>query len=148
MRLGGIIKKLEKGFITMHDAAATGQELAVAMMGLEDLEGAELRQAFLRTLEASEMTDILSNQMQYAVELATCRRELLFEEMHKLYCLLDEIEALRSFGLCADRTAVEELERAIKRRFEMEPRKARIAAQQNMADWSNDYWWYSYWDQA
>ncbi len=145
MRLNSLKKELAKGFTAMHNAAATGQEVAVAIMGLEDLEGAELRHAFLGALEISGMTDVLANQIQYAVGLANCRRELLYEEMHKLYCLLDEIEALRSLGLAAERAAVETLDRAIRRRFEREPRKARIAAQQNMEDWNNAHWWYSYW---
>ena len=148
MSLERLRNKVEAGFKTMHEAAATGQEVAAVMVGLDGGEGADLRRLFVATLETSGMTDVLENQIQYAVGLARCDRELLYEEMHKLFCLLDEIEALQILGLTSREGAIEALHYAVKGRFQREPRKARIAARQNLDEFNKAYWWYSFWETA
>lgn len=137
--------RLSRPFKTRHQTAALAGDIFELMNRTQNAsaETAGYRAAFLHTLELANMTDLLSHQIEYAIRLATDRRDLLYEEMHKLFSLRDEIEALRSLGLVVSEDVISKLEGALKYRFEREPKNARFVAENRHKDWKKDWWWYS-----
>ncbi len=77
------------------------------MVDLQAAHAEELNLEFVTALEAAGMTDVLDNQIRYAIRLACCDEDLLYEEMYKLFCVLDEIRALQMLGLVAQEGASE-----------------------------------------
>jgi hypothetical protein len=67
----------------------------------------------------------------------------MYEEMHKLFGLCDEIHALRSLGFSAETALLEKFERDVRARFIAEPKTARLAASYNVEPWNRDLWWYA-----
>ena len=104
---------------------------------------ARMRQQFHDALARAEAPDVLTHQIRYALRLANAPGPLIYEEMHKLFSLCDEIHALRSLGLPADDALLRQFDRDVRRRFAAQPNEARLAAEYNVADWSRPLWWYA-----
>lgn len=102
-----------------------------------------LRQRFHDAVEQAELPDVLANQLEYASRLASAPGPLIYEEMHKLFALCDEIHALRSQGFRADDALVRQFEDDVRRRFAAQPQQAKLAAQHNLRDWNRSLWWYA-----
>lgn len=106
-------------------------------------DGAQYRSRFLDSLQREGITDLVGEQVAYALRLASYDGDLGYEEMHKLFSLCDEIEALRALGLMfsdGDRRA---LMSALEQRFGREPRKARLVAEDRWEEWKREWWWYA-----
>jgi hypothetical protein len=103
---------------------------------------ARLDQQFRKALADAGFEDLIGNQVDYAITLATSRGELLYEEMHKLFSLLGEIHALRTLGFVIDAARVQRLDDAVRARFAAEPEKARFVAKDKVDPWSRSLWWY------
>jgi hypothetical protein len=86
--------------------------------------------------------DLLANQMAYAVRLASAPRDLEYEEIHKLFSLCDEIEALRLFGFDVSEPQDSELFQAITGRFQRQPTKAKQVAKEIWKNRVPNRWWY------
>jgi hypothetical protein len=102
-----------------------------------------LQQRFHDVLEQAELPNILGNQLEYASRLASAPGPLIYEEMHKLFALCDEIHALRSQGFRADDALVRQFEDDVRRRFAAQPKEAMLAAQYNVKKWNRTLWWYA-----
>ena len=88
------------------------------------------------------MGGVLDNRLDYVNRLSYDRGDLLYEEMHKLFGLADEIWALKALGLPFSRSLYAKFEKGLRYRFEREPENAHLAAEQNFNDWNRDRWWY------
>ena len=66
----------------------------------------------------------------------------VYEEMHKLFSLCDEIRALVGPSLAEADGGIRDLNEALKARFTGEPRKARLVAEDRSDSWNRDSWWY------
>ena len=115
---------------TVHDAA-------------EDPRVRSLRENLREVIQSSGMDNLLERQLSYASRLASAPGELLYEEMHKLFSLCDEIHALGSLGFSAEAASRERFERDVRARFLAEPKAARLAASYNVEPWNRDLWWYA-----
>ena len=102
-----------------------------------------LAATFIDALPAWNMTDLLAHQMSYAQRLADSEGPLLYEEMHKLFSLRDEIHAMRVLGLPADDGALAAVDAALRRRFAAESNKARLVAEDMVERWNRELWWYA-----
>lgn len=89
------------------------------------------------------MKGLIDTQARYAKSLASSPGKLLYEEMHKLFSLCDEIRALRYLGLATATAEYEELEAALRERFSTEREKAKLVAQDKAEIWNRDSWWYA-----
>jgi hypothetical protein len=136
--------KLSKPVQKQYEAAAIAAEivaLSARNPGLaHDIDS--LKERFGRSLTAWGLDDLLPRQIQYAIRLARSEGDLLYEEMHKLFSLRDEIDALQSFGLRAEQELEQELEKALRDRFRREGSKAHLVAQDRFEEWKTG-WWYT-----
>jgi hypothetical protein len=97
---------------------------------------------FLELLENRGFGNLLERHIKYAIKLASSEEELLYEEMHKLFSLCDEIEALRFLGLKVSPALEKELVKALRLRFKREKRKAHLVAEDRFERWKTG-WWYT-----
>ncbi len=111
--------------------------------GQDQVEVRRLVARFMDSLPVWGMEDVLANQVEYARRLASAPGELLYEEMHKLFSLCDDVRALRELGLTIGAKELEEMEAALRARFSAEPRHARQVAEDAVEDWNRDWWWYA-----
>ena len=118
-------------------------ELSSVYRLADDERVVALRRRFHAALEQAALPDILANQLEYASRLASAPGPLIYEEMHKLFGLCDEIHALQSQGFHADGKRVRQFEDDVRRRFAAQPNEARLAAQYNVKDWNRSLWWYA-----
>jgi hypothetical protein len=139
-----ISEQLSKPLQDRHRAAALAYDIcALAHLANEGSGVRELQAAFMQALKEANLSDVLSNHIDYAVSLATCKRNLEYEEMHKLFSLCDEIEALQSIGIIASEDSIAALRGALTDRFQMERSKARLVAEDRLEGWKREWWWYS-----
>jgi hypothetical protein len=103
----------------------------------------ELLDAFDDALDSADLTDVLEHQLRYARRLANAPRTLLYEEMHKLVGLCDEVHALRRLGYQADQELISQFEADVRARFAAERGKANMAAVHLVQTWSRPLWWYA-----
>lgn len=104
---------------------------------------ADLLAAFRSALCQAGLDDVLARQLEYGCLLAGAEGILLYEEMHRLVGLCDEVHALRSLGFTADRELAERFETALRARFETQRGIAHTAAHQLVQPWSRSLWWYA-----
>jgi hypothetical protein len=98
---------------------------------------------YLSVLSSCNLTDLLVKHTQYAMQIAKQHRNLEYEEMHKLFSLCDEIMSLKSLGLEIEESLYKDYEDALRDRFLIEKKKARLVAEDKVEEWKKDYWWYS-----
>jgi hypothetical protein len=108
----------------------------------EDRRVAELRDRFHAEFSAVE-PQLLTNQARYASRLASAPGELLFEEMSKLFSLLEEIYALRTMGYHADASLLQQMDDDVRARFAAQRKLAQVAAQSGVQEWSRSLWFYA-----
>jgi hypothetical protein len=102
----------------------------------------KLRQRLDSAVRDAEL-DVLPNQVRYATSLAEAKGPLEYEELHKLFSLLDDIHALRQLGFTIDAHLIEDMEHAVRARFATQQRAARMAAEDRVEDWNRALWWYA-----
>jgi hypothetical protein len=103
----------------------------------------DLLATFDAALHSVDMADVLERQLRYACTLANAPGTLLYEEMHKLVSLCDEVHALRSLGYHADQELIAQFEADVRARFAAERGTANIAAQHQARTWNRALWWYA-----
>ena len=89
-----------------------------------------------------DFVDLLDRQIDYALNLINFEGELEYEDIHKLFILCDEIEALRRLELNMDTRLYQSYQSSFREWFNKEPKLARIAASHIVEDWKRDWWWY------
>jgi len=106
---------------------------------------AEVSQAVLQFRKICDDFDpeLVAHQMRYAVRIADAEGPLLYEELHKLFSLCDEIHAMIALGLNANAELAATFEDAVRRRLlKIQRREARMVAQDKSAPWKASWWWY------
>ena len=76
-----------------------------------------------------EDSAVLVNQMEYAIRLAETDCELLYEELHKLLSLCDDVFVLEAFGMRADASLKAQFESVVAERLLRRPRQAAAMGQ-------------------
>jgi hypothetical protein len=142
--------KIEKALETTprlpHQAASLAFELfevAVKFGLAKDPKLQRLIALFRERLSAWGFEDILTHQLKYAVKIAESKGPLLYEEMHKLFSLCGEIEALQWMGLQPDEAIERKFRAAVQERFSKQPKVARMTAEDNRKDWNRSFWWFA-----
>lgn len=102
----------------------------------------QLQSKFLEKINLHNMSDLMQNQMNYAIKIAESSGELLYEEMHKLFSLCDTIYALENLGLKSDDNLKEAHHKVIKNRLQSEKGKAKMVAEDKQGNRKIDLWWY------
>lgn len=97
---------------------------------------------FLELLTEPRFSDLLEQQIEYAMRIAQSRGSILYEEMFKIFSLCNEIHALQVLGLKVEREVCDAYERALRDRFSEQREDARHAAARFLEDWNRDLWWY------
>jgi hypothetical protein len=142
-RLRRIERKIADAKAHYQAAAVAYEILATATThGELDSQIPALRTRFLELLENRGFGNLLERHIKYAIKLASSEEELLYEEMHKLFSLCDEIEALRFLGLKVSPALEKELVKALRLRFKREKRKAHLVAEDRFERWKTG-WWYT-----
>ena len=129
-----------------HQASAIAMNLFLLSLvhGLaQDPRVMALRATFEQAMQRAEMTDLLARQLEYASQLATAGRSLLYEEMHKLLSLCDEIHALRALGFDVDQAFLRRYEGDVRSRFDVQRKQARMVAEDKAESWNRNLWWYA-----
>ena len=136
---------IERGAALPHQAASIGVNLHFLLRdcGQDQAELRRLVARFMESLPDWGIEDVVANQADYARRLASARRELEYEEWHKLFSLCDDVQALRELGLTIDAEDLDEMEAALRARFSAEPRIARLVAEDLANDWNRECWWYA-----
>jgi len=128
-----------------HQAAALAYDICLLRALDKDICEVEFdryREAYRSVLATVELTDALTNQVNYAIRIASHSGELEYEEMFKLFTLCDSINAMQILGLKIDEQSKSEFEAALKERFRRDKKKARMVAEDLVEDWKKDWWWY------
>lgn len=128
-----------------HQACSIAYDIYVLMRkyGLSNNNQVqELATKFVSLLPEWELEDLIVRQVQYAQRIADYDGTLEYEEMHKLFSLCDEIQALEDLGLDFNENLKKEFEESIRSRFVREKRKAKLVAEDKNEGWKNGFWWY------
>lgn len=139
-------KRLNQPINNYFDAAILGYDIyriKNVYEILDDDEYSYLLEAYCDLLENNGLSDVLHQEINYAIKIAQSEGELEYEEMHKLFSLCDEIMALRNIGLKVDDSVYEKYIKVLRYRFSKEKKKARFVAEDLYEDWKKYYWWYS-----
>ena len=129
-----------------HQAASVAMNLFLLTQvhGLaEDRRVRDLGERFEAAVRAAGLEDVLSSQLRYAIRLASAPGRLIFEEIHKLFSLCDEIHALRALGFTADAQLFADFEASVRARFAAQRADARTAAKHGVEPWSRNLWWFA-----
>jgi hypothetical protein len=128
---------------------ADAAEVAIALFRLskahhaaDDPRVAELREQFDETFGDIE-GEMLPSRVRYASRLASGSDELIYEDMHKLFSLLDDIYQLSAAGYSVDESALQQMDAAVRERFALQPKVARLVAEDKVKDWKRSLWWYA-----
>ncbi len=135
---------LSKPSVLPYQAAATGQKiflLSTVNSDRTDIPG--LVACFRTALRRWGLEGVVQNQIDYATRLADDEGDLLYEEMHKLFSLRDEVYGLIQIGIPSEEDRVEQLDTSMRFRFKRQREMAQLVAQDCAADWSQSLWWYS-----
>ncbi len=137
-----IKRSLARGFRNRHDAAALSYDICKFALETGKELAAELSEEFRARVSQLSSEDILEQHIEYVVALATTERYLLYEELHKVFSLCDEIEALRFVGYSIDVQRLEQLNAALRDLFGREADRSRMVAEDKCEPWKSDWWWY------
>lgn len=102
------------------------------------------RENFLREAQLRGLGDAAQRHAAYAIRLAQAEGELIYEEMHKLFSLIDNLENLLEFGFELDSHKLEEVHNVILARLSQQKRMARLVAEDKGKDDRRTRWHYSY----
>jgi hypothetical protein len=108
----------------------------------EDPRVIELRERFHETFGGIE-AEMLPSQVRYVSRLASAPGELIYEEMHKLFSLLDEVYALRAMGYSTAEAALQQMDTDVRARFAAQDEMARLVAEDKVKGWNRSCWWYA-----
>lgn len=130
------------------DAAALCGTLDDLVHGLGLGHEPEVQELVVRFMERAhafrEDSAVLVNQMEYAIRLAEADCELLYEELHKLLSLCDDVFVLEAFGMRADASLQAQFDSVVAERLLRRPRQAAaMAAGDKVAPWKLERWWYA-----
>lgn len=103
----------------------------------------ELREAFHNAYGGETEDELAEHQVRYAARLASAPGDLIYEEMHKLFSLMDEVYALRETGHPVDVALLQQMEADVRARFAAQPTVARLLAEDRAEDWNRSLWWYA-----
>lgn len=136
---------LEREFRLPHQAGSLGTKIyeLYRVLGANHDEVCALVTRFKARLHASGYDDLAVRQMHYAIRLADSSGKLLYEELHKLLSLCDEIHALQSLGLWTDPQVEQTFQAAVRSRLNAQRREARLAATDKATEGNRSRWWYS-----
>lgn len=126
-----------------HQAAAIGRTVFLLRTGTRHDDIHELIDGFKVSLRRWGLETIVENQVQYASRVAAHDDDLIYEEMHKLFSLRDEIHGLVEIGISSTPSSVEQLDALMRHRFQRQRHMAELVAQDCVADWNKSLWWYS-----
>lgn len=139
-----MMKKTSTQFNSMHQAASMALELYLLTLKIDDANLVEeLKSYYLDALKRSNMITVFDNQVDYAIRLSLRDSDLIYEEMHKLFSLCEEIEAMRILGLKINAEKIDRLNDSLRHRFSSQRKMAKAAAHNNVEEWSKGYWWYA-----
>ena len=143
--LKSVREMLKKPYLNPPQVAGIGEEIFILkkVLKLDDKQYQDVLDEYIKIIKKFGLHDLLENQSKYAIKLAGVRRELIYEEMFKLFCLCDEIAGLKGIGFEVEGSLDNELKDALRYRFKREPKKAKLVAEDMFEDWKKDYWWYS-----
>lgn len=110
--------------------------------GLDDQEVQEIDAMFRVMASSLGELDLVEHQIKYASRLAEYEGDLLYEEMHKLFSICDEIHALVSLGFGSEEEQMEQLAKSLRSRFNRQPGIASLVADDRREDWNRGLWWY------
>lgn len=135
---------IARGARLPHQAVSIAMDLffLIRAFGSKEPLVDDLVQSFFVSLSGWGMEDLLATQIDYARTLAAAPGELEYEEMHKLFSICDEIQAMREIGLSIEDSELEDLATVLRSRFLSEARKARLVAEDKAEEWNREWWWY------
>jgi hypothetical protein len=130
------------GFRNRHEAAALSYDICKCAHEIDRKFAGEVSEEFRARARELSSEDILDSHIEYVVTLATAKRKLLYEELHKVFSLSDEIEALRFMGYEIDPRRLEQLNAALRALFARDAVRVRMVAEDRYEPWKSDWWWY------
>jgi hypothetical protein len=132
---------------TLHGDAGAAAVPLFLLADVHQLRGdpqvRELIEQYFEKLKTSGREDVLAHQLRYASRLAQSAGDLGYEELHKLFSLLDEIHALRALGLQSNEADDERTDAGIRVRLARQRSMARQVAEDRAEAWSRSLWWYA-----
>lgn len=126
-----------------HQIAILGSQVysLVRRLGLAQTE--QVIQEYREYVRNHGFLDVVDHQIGYATRLVQREDGLLYEEVHKLFELCDEIESLRGLGFVTNATQFAHFQSDLRRWFESNSRVARLVAQASFEEWKKGWWWYA-----
>jgi len=145
-----LIRETEKAFAGAvrlpHQAGAIAMNLfllSTVCRLAKDPRVADLQEKFRQAIHSAPFEDLLANEVRYASRLARAPGLLIYEEMHKLFSLCDEVHALVALGYEPDEELAQRFEDDVRSRFAAQPKDAHLVAVANAEDWNRSLWWYA-----
>jgi hypothetical protein len=126
-----------------HQVGAMGFEVYL-LVRANDLgeEGQQLVISFREYVKHNGFENLVQHQIEYVMRIIGYRH-LVYEDIHKVFSLCDEIEGLRQLGLEVDDRIYTTYQETLRGWFKKERRKAQLVAQDNVEGWKKEWWWYS-----
>jgi hypothetical protein len=136
---------LRQGFVSRHEASAAALDLFRLLDAAAPDHGTAdaLRSRFEAAVHAAEFDDLAATQAAYASRLAEAAGLLTYEEMHKLFSLIAELDALERLGYAPSSATTDALREGVRAHFAAQRRIARMVAEDRVEDWSRSRWWFA-----
>lgn len=143
--LKSIREMLKKPLLNPSQLSGIGEEVYILkkVFKLEENIYQDILNEYMNIIRKLDLHDLLKRQIEYAIRIAESRKDLIYEDMFKLFCLCDEIMGLKGIGFKIEESMNNELNEALKYRFRKESKKAKLVAGDLYEDWKKKYWWYS-----
>jgi hypothetical protein len=135
-------QRLAKKNAAAYEAAALGLDIFELASKTPESDYQKLKSEFFAALAKWDLSDLVDHQIGYAIRLATDSSDLLYEEMHKLFSLLNEIHALQEIGLTVSDNLQKQLCDSVLGRFRRQRPMSALVANDRAEAWCRSLWWY------
>jgi hypothetical protein len=114
------------------------EAVKIARRGATTTEVAAFRRRFGKEGIIEETAEGVA---QYTIRLAASQN-LIYEEMHKLFSLLDELTALADLGAQVDSQLADRVRGEVDTKFRSQSRIAKMVATDRRDTWNRNKWYY------
>ncbi|WMJ72293.1 hypothetical protein RCC89_18825 [Cytophagaceae bacterium ABcell3] len=139
--LHSVNTRLKKNNCLPHIVSSLAYDIFYLISNYEDVDDELIKNKFLDYVTRNNQENLLDIQIEYAVQLMDHNSKLEYEEVHKVFSLVDEIFALKKLGLKTD-FLCHIYEQKLKIFLQKEFTRAKMVVEDRWEDWKKDWWWY------
>lgn len=124
----------------------SAQEIVKFFIEEDELDIADKKEVldfYISALNSMNEENLFERQVKYALKLMKIRKTLMYEEVHKLFSLFDNIYCLNLLGFNLKGEGLIEYE-MLKNDFILNKaaKVAKLVSEDRFEEWKGNWWWY------